>query len=330
MQVLVVGANGQLGARCCAGLLAAGHAVRALVRTDERGAPLKAQGAEVVLGDLTAEQGVAAHLAGIDCLVITANPVVPRKGDDPDAVEAGLLRLVEATGASDVRRVVLVSLSAARDPAGRPMATARRRLEERVLELVPDSVVPRFPPFMEVWLAVIGSSIPLRGEEFATLGRPSPFVGHFRRLTGSLVEDRGLMLVPGSPDHRNAFIAIDDVADFCVRSVDDPALTGRVVDVGGPEVLSWRDVAATYQRMLGRRVRIVSTPGTVYAAAAAALRPWAPVAANTMMLNRLIATAETDWPDAAGGGVLDPRLMTTFQDFLAAKLALPPELPTVR
>ena len=329
MRILVVGANGQLGSRCCAGLLAAGHSVRAMVRTEERGTALKALGAEVVLGDLTADAGVAGHLDGVDVLVITANPVVPRAGDDPDAVEAGLLRLVDAAGRSDVRRVVVVSLAAAGDPAGAPLPTARRRLEDHALALVPDSVAPRFPPFMEVWLAVVGSSIPLRGEEFATLGRPSPFVRGFRRLTGTLVEDRGLMLVPGSPDNRNAFIALEDASDFVVRAVDEPAVGGRVVEVAGPEVLSWRDVAATYQRLLRRRVRILGTPAAVYGAAAAALRPWAPVAANTMLLNRLLATAQTDWPHAAGGGLLDPRLMTTFQDFLAAKLALPPDLPTV-
>jgi uncharacterized protein YbjT (DUF2867 family) len=328
MRVLVVGANGQLGARCCARLLSSGHSVRALVRTRDRGERLGSMGAEVVVGDLTADRGVDASLDGVDCVVLTANPVAARAGDDPAALEKGLERLVERAGASGVRRLVVVSLPAAAAPDGLPMATARRRLEERALDRVPDSVVPRFPPFMEVWLAAVGSSIPLRGEEFATLGRPSPFLRAFRRLTGTLVEDRGLMLVPGSPDVRNAFIAIDDVAEFCARAVDEPALAGRIVDVGGPEVLTWRDVAATYQRLLGRNIRILGTPGAVYGAAAAALRPWAAVASDTMALNRLLATAETDWPEG-GGGILDPRVMTTVADFLTAKLALPAELPTV-
>lgn len=329
MRVLVVGANGQLGARCCARLLSAGHSVRALVRTEDRGERLASMGVEVRIGGLTADRGVDASLDGVDGVVLTANPVAARAGDEPAALDQGLERLVERAGAGDVRRVVVVSLPAAETPDGLPMATARRRLEEHALERVPDSVVPRFPPFMEVWLAAVGSSIPLRGEEFATLGRPSPFLSAFRRLTGTLVEDRGLMLVPGSPDVRNAFIAIDDVAEFCVRAVDDPVLAGRIIDVGGPEVLTWRDVAATYERLLRRRVRILSTPAWVYGAATTALRPFSGVASNTMSLNRLLATAETNWPEG-GGGILDPRAMTTVQDFLTAKLALPPDLPDVR
>jgi len=330
VRVLVVGANGQLGARCCGKLMSSGHTVRAVVRTSQRGERVASMGAEVVLGDLRAPDGLRDHLAGVDAVVITANPVVPRTGDDPAAVEAGLIRLLDGAATSGVRRVVLASLPDPGVPNPPPMVVARRRLEQHVLERVPESVIPRFPPFMEVWIALVGSSIPLRGEKFATLGRPSPFLRLYRKGTATVVEDRGLMLVPGSPDIRNAFIAIDDVADVCVRAVEDPAaLGGRIVDVAGPEVLTWRDVAATYQQVLGRPVRILSTPAPVYAAAAAALRPFATVASNTMALNHFIATTETNWPNA-GGGILDPREMTTLREFLTAKAALPAELPTVR
>jgi uncharacterized protein YbjT (DUF2867 family) len=328
MRVLVVGANGQLGARCCERLLSSGHEVRAVVRTLERGRRLASMGAEVVLGDLARGDGLREHLAGVQAVVVTANPVVPRAGDDAHAVEAGLLRLVDAAATSGARRVVLVSLPDLEPSQAPPMVVARRRLEQHVLERVPESVIPRFPPFMEVWIALVGSSIPLRGEEFATLGRPSPFLRMFRKGTATLVEDRGLMLVPGSPDLRNAFIAIDDVAAVCVQAVDDPALAGRLLDVAGPEVLTWRDVASTYEAVLGRRVRIVSTPAVVYAVAAAALRPLAAVPSQTMALNHFIATTETNWPDA-GGGVLDPREMTTLREFLTAKAALPPDLRDV-
>ena len=95
MRVLVVGANGQLGARCCGKLLSSGHAVRAVVRTQERGERVASMGAEIVLGDLTAKDGLREHLAGMDAVVITANPGVPRAGDDPADVEAGLTRLVD-------------------------------------------------------------------------------------------------------------------------------------------------------------------------------------------------------------------------------------------
>jgi len=54
VRVLVVGANGQLGARCCGKLMSSGHTVRAVVRTSQRGERVASMGAEVVLGDLRA------------------------------------------------------------------------------------------------------------------------------------------------------------------------------------------------------------------------------------------------------------------------------------
>jgi hypothetical protein len=48
-----------------------------------------------------------------------------------------------------------------------------------------------------------------------------------------------------------------------------------------------------------------------------------------MALNHFIAATETNWSNA-GGGILDPREMTTLHDFLTAKAALPATLPTVR
>jgi uncharacterized protein YbjT (DUF2867 family) len=327
MRVLVVGANGQLGARCCTGLARRGHQVRGSVRDLGRAGGLVGAGVDVVEADLTDPNSFVPALDGVEVVLLTANAVAPRKGDRPHEADDGLFSVVDLAERSGVRRVVLTSLPETPVDAGVPLADSRRRLERRLAEAALEDVVLRFPPFMEAWLALVGSSIPLRGEDHATLSRPSPSLRAFRRLTGSLVEDRGLMLVPGSPDRRNSFIALDDVTQALCLGVERPDLSGRTVEVGGPEVLTWRDVAATYARLLGRRVRILSTPAAVYAAMAAALRPLSEVQGNTMALNRYVAMAETDW--RPGAGLLDPAGMTTVEGFLRHKLDLPRDLPTV-
>lgn len=58
------------------------------------------------------------------------------------------------------------------------------------------------------------------------------------------------------------------------------------------------------------------------------LRPVAPVASRTMALNRYLGASETAWTPA-GGGLVDPSTMTTVEQFLHAKAALPATLPTV-
>ena len=46
-----------------------------------------------------------------------------------------------------------------------------------------------------------------------------------------------------------------------------------------------------------------------------------------MALNRFLGTSDAPWP--AGGGLVDPAAMTTVEDLLEAKLALPEALTTI-
>lgn len=327
MVVLVVGANGQLGSEVCRRLVAGGHEVRGSVRRRERAAGLGLDGVALVEADLARSPDLDGLLADVEALVLTANTAAPRAGDDVSAFTRGASRLVTEAGRRGLRRLVLPSIAESPVEAAVPFAAERRALETQVRAEVPDSVVLRFPPFMECWLALVGSSVPLRGEPGATIGRPSPFLRRFRSVTGTSVERRGLMLVPGPTTARQAFIAVADAAAACVAAVDRPALGGSTVEVGGPQVLTWDEVASIFARHLGRPVRAVSTPAGVFAAAAAVLRPVAEVPSRTMGLNRYLGSSESAWEP--GGGVLDPASMTTVDEFIAAKAVLPETLPTV-
>jgi uncharacterized protein YbjT (DUF2867 family) len=328
MTVLVVGGNGQLGAACCAELVARGGTVRVSVRD-----PVRADGlptdVEVVQLDLGSgpEQRRAA-LAGVDTLVLSANAAVPRRGDRPRAVDDGLFALVDEARAHGVRRVVLPSLPLTSIDDRVPVARARRELERRLAVSPLDAWVLRLPPFMEVWLALVGSSLVLRGEPHATVGRPSPFLRRFRSLTGRLVEDRGLMLVPGPASARHAFIAVRDAARACAEAVQRPGEAPEPLEVAGPEVLTWREVSEVFARVLDRPVRIATTPAAVYAAASVLLRPFGEVPSRTMALNRYAAVHETGW-DSAGGGLVDPATMTTVAELLSEKQSLDSALPRV-
>jgi uncharacterized protein YbjT (DUF2867 family) len=54
------------------------------------------------------------------------------------------------------------------------------------------------------------------------------------------------------------------------------------VDLGGPESLSWTDVARIYERVMGRRVRVVSQPAGAFAVGRRVLAPVAPALAGVM------------------------------------------------
>jgi uncharacterized protein YbjT (DUF2867 family) len=328
MRVLVVGANGQLGFRSCASLLAAGHDVRGTVRSADRGQSLTGAGVDIVEADLTAPDGWPEALDGIEAVLLTANAVAPRRGDRPAEVDAGCRRLVDQAAATGVQRFVLVSVPETAVDGKVPAIRSRRELERHVMDSGLQHAILRFPPFMDCWLALVGSSLPLRGEPHATIGRPSPFLRQFRRVTGTLVERWGVMLVPGPASAEHAFIAVHDVAAACAAAVDGPAAADRVVEVGGPEVLTWSDVAQVFGRVLGRRIRIVSTPGAAYAALASAAARIAEVPSATFALNRYVASSRTPWPPG-GAGLVEPAGMVTVEEFLSAKAELPADLPSV-
>lgn len=237
MEVLVVGANGQLGAACCRTLLAQEHRVRGSVRSLDRAVGL--DGIDVSVADLAGDLDLDSLLSGVEAVIITANNAAPRAGDDAARFIQGEHRLIDSAGRLGVQRIVLPSVPATHLDAHVPLAAERRRLEEAVRSAVPGSVILRLPPFMEVWLALVGSSLPLRGERHATIGRPSPFLRRYRQVTGSAVEKHGLMLVPGPATHQQAFIAVADAAAACVAATGRDDLAGQTIDVPGPEVLTW-------------------------------------------------------------------------------------------
>ena len=136
------------------------------------------------------------------------------------------------------------------------------------------------------------------------------------------------MLVPGPPTHRHAFISVHDAARACVAAaVSDGPSPDAPLEVGGPEILSWRQVADLFAEVLGRRVRVMTTPAAVYAVAARLLAPVAPVPSRVMALNSYMASTES--PYGGGGGLTDPVTMVTAEVFLRQKAAMSPELTRV-
>jgi len=323
--ILVIGATGQVGSLVVKELHRQGRPVRAVVR----GGAGRADAAdvvkiatEVVDADLGDRRSLAAAVAGVDAVIATANVVAPRLPGDTGATEKrGYVALIEESAAAGVGRFVLTSAPTAAMDELVPQAASKRAAERALRETPMSWVSLRFAPFAECWLALVGSSLPLRGERHATMARDYPFLQRFRRATGHSVENHGRMLVPGPSRHRNAFLSLHDAARALVGALDAD-LHGEH-QVGGPQSLSWDDVAAIFAEVLGRPVRVLSTPAPVFAAAQTVLRPVAPSAANIMGLNRMVGLFETDWPTPDllhALGVPQPR---TVRDLLEEKAALP-------
>ena len=321
---LVVSGSGQLGTALVRQLTAAGRPVRAFVRPTSRHQHLQDTGVELAFGDLRDAESVRAAMAGVDVVLACANIHVPRGDDTFETTEgAGYRSLIDEAARQGIQRFVYTSVPVTPVDEEVPGFRAKRRTEEALMGSGVPYTILRCAPFMELWLALPGSSIPLRGEQNPTLGRPYPFLRRFRRLTGRSVEDQGRMLVSGSPGARNAFVSLHDVATLMLAAAENDQARNQVFEVGGPEVLTWNDVAEIYGQVLGRQVQVASLPPRLFRVLQLAMRPFAPAASNIMGLNRYMGISETPWDSSEVTRVLGVGRLRTVHEFLAEKAALP-------
>lgn len=233
-QVLVVGATGLVGGKVVDGLLASGRKVRALVRPATDAASLVQRGVEVVRGDLKEPASLPPALAGVDAVITTAYGYARRAwGDSLRSVDdAGNRALVDAARAAGTGLFVFTSI-----------LTAEKAV--------------RVPHFHQK--AVIEDYLEASGVPFVSL-RPGGFID---TLLGFSVKDvrAGRLRAMADPDAPASTIHSDDVARFLVRSLDLPAAVGRRIDLGIDPPASLRRIAATLTEVLGRPIRLQTTPG---------------------------------------------------------------------
>lgn len=321
--VLVVGATGHVGSQVVRELARTERPVRALVR--RRGATVAAAPPSVsyVQGDLADRRSLARALDGVAAVVSTANAIVPRRAHDRAATvnALGADALVDACEAAGVRRFVQSSVPTHRLDPLVPELRGKRRIERRLSDASFEAVVVRNPAFTDVWLVMTGVAGAVGPDPHATVRRPYGFMRSYLRLVSGLAERRGLLLAPGGPDHGAPFITTRDVALALAACVDHPGLGGRTLELGGPEWLTWRDVADRVARRLGRPVRPVTFPAWLASLGRAALRSFAPSASNVLALTQLVATYQPRWEDSPWVGRLGLPPQRTVDDYLDACLA---------
>ena len=246
--VLVVGATGVLGGMIARQLLAQGDEVRILVRRNSPSEELAKQGmatpaqslidagAQPVYGDLKDRASLDAACRGIDTVLTTANSALRGGEDNVQTVDLeGNRNLIEAAEAAGVRAFVFTSANGAAANHPMPFFQAKGASEERLRASVMDYTILSPTIFAESWIGrVVGE--PLRA------GQPVTLVGEARR--------------------KHAFVSIADVAAFASATVDNPAARNKRLVIGGPQSVSWRDIVASCEQVLGLEIPVqFAAPG---------------------------------------------------------------------
>jgi uncharacterized protein YbjT (DUF2867 family) len=243
----VVGATGFVGRHLVERLTATGHRVRAVSRKGRRLAGWT-DAVVPLAADVETGQGLGAALTGADGIVHLV--AIPRETGGrrfEDVNVDGVRRVVEAAQAAGVRRLVHLSvLGVADDPRLRYLHS-KWRGEQIVRE---------------------------SGLEWVVL-RPSLLFGEgdgFFNLVKVTLKwwSPGIVAIPGDGRARFQPLSVEDLAVAVERSLVEPERAGSVLELGGPEHITYREIvdrvmAATGMRRLklGLPIPLLSTLTTV-------------------------------------------------------------------
>jgi uncharacterized protein YbjT (DUF2867 family) len=230
--VLIPGAGG-VGRAVFEQLRAHDVPVRLMVRrADERSAELNRLGAEVVIGDLTRPETVAAALQGVARMFFAM-------AVSPDHL---LAATVVASVAKEYGKLeALVDLS--QMTVSQMTATSTEESHQQRLHWLAEQVLN--------W-----SGLPV------VHIRPTVFLDTplFTTMAARSIQENGTIALPFGTG-RTSPIAVDDVARVVATVLQDPAPhIGHVYELTGPKSVDMTELAAAFSRALGRRVSYVDVP----------------------------------------------------------------------
>lgn len=319
---LVVGATGHVGSKVAVRLAQKGHKVTALVRSVGVKIEDEYQGTiNYVVGDLRDPHSMRAAVTGIDVVISTANGILPQRlGDNASNVNEAALDLIDLCEEAGVQRFVQSSVPPYQNEEHVPELRGKRRIEERLKRSSMQSVVIRNAAFMDVFIPMGGFQQAQDYSKHATTKRQYEFAQRFMRMTGDLVVKHGLFLAPGGPDHGTPIIATRDVAEMLVAGAIYEGADNLLIEAGGPQWLTWGEIAEIIGQKIGRRVRVIPMPSWLIALNRTLASPFSDAAANMFALMGFVANYQPRWeaPEVVNRFNL-PKQMTV-SDYLDANL----------
>jgi uncharacterized protein YbjT (DUF2867 family) len=233
--ILVTGATGYVGGRLVPRLLAAGYRVRCLARD-----PTRLQGrawldqVELAQGDMLQADSLAAAMRDVWVVYYLVHSLVG--GNDFSERDLAAARnCAQAARAAGVKRIIYLG------GLGNPQANLSLHLRSR--QQTGEVLCEAGVPVTEFRAAVIVGSGSLSFE-----------------MIRYLTERLPVMICPKWVFTKIQPIAIRNVLDYLVAALDCPESAGRILEIGGRDVLTYEGMMTGYARARGLIRRLIAVP----------------------------------------------------------------------
>jgi len=229
--ILVTGASGFIGRRLVTALLQHGYRVRCMVR---RPTDLPA-GVEQVHGDLLKLDSLPAVLEGITTAYYLVHSMGAGKGDFAEQDRQAARNFVASADAAGLQRAIyLGGLGETGDNLSHHLASR--------LEVANILQTGHFSTTFLRAAVIIG------------------FGGSSYEMVHSLVKRLPVMITPRWVVTRNQPIAVADVIGYLVGCLKEPKTSGGTFDIGGPDIMTYKEMMERFAALEGKRLWIIPVP----------------------------------------------------------------------
>lgn len=209
--------------------------MRCLARRPEALAGRPWGGAEVVRGDVLDPASLAPALSGVEVAYYLVHSMTAGEEGFADRDRRAARNFADAARAAGVRRILYLGGLGAEEGPLSPHLQSRHE----VGEILRSSEIP----VTEFRAAVVVGSGSLSFE-----------------MIRHLTERLPVMICPKWVMSRCQPIAVRDVLSYLAAAVDEPRSAGRVFEIGGADVLTYRDMMLAYAEARGLKRRLISVP----------------------------------------------------------------------